>query len=106
MQLMQIEDIRRATAHIFKKYNIERAYLFGSYAKGGATSASDVDIRVVKGAHSKLTGLFSLASFEQELRDALRTEVDVVTYVPGSTANMIFQNDLKQSEVPLYDARG
>ena len=45
------DDIRNSIAHFLmevkKKYKIEAAYLYGSYAKGRADEWSDVDLAVV-----------------------------------------------------------
>ena len=39
-----IEEIKSKTERIFKNYNIEKAYLFGSYARGEANKDSDIDL--------------------------------------------------------------
>lgn len=48
-----IADIRAKLRPVFQKYNIKKAILFGSYAKGCAKSNSDIDIMV----DSNLRGL-------------------------------------------------
>ncbi|HAA65156.1 MAG TPA: nucleotidyltransferase domain-containing protein [Thermoanaerobacter sp.] len=43
-----VEKIAREYAGLVKKeMNIEKAYLYGSYAKGNYTSESDIDIAVI-----------------------------------------------------------
>lgn len=41
-----IEEIRERVTPVLAQYNVEMAVLFGSYAKGSATSKSDVDMIV------------------------------------------------------------
>ena len=43
-----IEKIREIIIPICKKYGVEKAFLFGSYARGEARENSDVDIRVIR----------------------------------------------------------
>lgn len=56
------------------KYGIDEVYLFGSYARGEATEESDLDFLVYGGEQFKLTMIFA---FAEELRMALKKEVDV-----------------------------
>lgn len=44
--VLTIEQIKRVSQEVFKKYNVEFCYLFGSYAKGKANEKSDVDLLV------------------------------------------------------------
>ena len=53
-----------------------RCSLFGSYARGDATPASDVDLCVDA---PKLRGLFALGGLYADLEDALKKSIDVVT---------------------------
>ena len=49
--------------------------LFGSYARGTATSESDIDVRVDKG---ELRGLVSLSGLQQELSEAFEKKIDLL----------------------------
>lgn len=49
--------------------------VFGSVARGTATSASDLDLLV---NFAEKTSLFDAIGFQQELEDALHRKVDVV----------------------------
>ena len=44
-----IDQIKDRLTPVFRKNNVRKAILFGSYGKGHATSASDVDILVDSG---------------------------------------------------------
>ncbi len=63
----------RKCSKVFERYEVSFCYLFGSYAKGKATSVSDVDLLIstnVKGL--KFYGLV------EEIRTALHKKVDVL----------------------------
>ncbi len=44
--MLSIEEIKNAVAAFCQKYDVNRAYLFGSYSRGEADEDSDVDIRI------------------------------------------------------------
>ena len=56
-----IEEIKAMLYDILKKHGIEKAYLFGSYARGEANQQSDVDIMIKKGKLKTLLQLSALA---------------------------------------------
>lgn len=43
---ISVETIREKTVPIFEIYPINKAILFGSYAKGNATISSDIDLYI------------------------------------------------------------
>ncbi len=62
---------------IIKKYDIEKAGIFGSYARGEQKRNSDIDIIVeFKGKKS----LLDLAELKFELEKELKRKVDLITY--------------------------
>lgn len=75
---MGIEEIKKAAVPILLRYGVARAYLFGSYARGDHTEASDVDF-LVEYAPGVRKSLLSHVRLINELKDALKTDVDVVT---------------------------
>ena len=91
-------QIKTAVAKISKKYGVEKAYLFGSYAKNTATDSSDVDILIEKG---KLRGYLQLNGFRLDLSNELGTNVDVVTV---SGAPQKFLDKINSSRILLYGA--
>ena len=48
-EVYSINEMRSYIAPIAIRYRVERVYLFGSYAKGCATSESDIDLRIDRG---------------------------------------------------------
>ena len=63
-----IEDIKRIVAPVARRHGVDRVYLFGSYARGGATAESDVDLCVEA---ARLRGLFALSGLRMDLEEAL-----------------------------------
>ena len=61
----------------FKDKPVKKAYLFGSYAKGSATSKSDLDILVELDVNHKM-GL-EFIQMKLDLESLLKKEVDLVT---------------------------
>lgn len=94
--ILSFREIRNCVCELADAYGIERAYLFGSYARGEANGASDVDIRVDKGdAHG-----FALGGFQYDLAQALGKEVDVVS-TDGASPSLL--NRISKDEVLLYE---
>jgi predicted nucleotidyltransferase/DNA-binding XRE family transcriptional regulator len=71
--ILSLSLIKTTCQPIFKKYNTNFAYLFGSYAKGKATPVSDVDFLV----DTPTTGL-AFFGMAEELREALKKKVDLL----------------------------
>ena len=92
-----IEEIRRIITPIAKKYRLPAVYLFGSYARGEMTEASDIDLRIDKG---EIRG-FQLAGLLLDLEDSLGVPVDLV---PTTSLDQHFLNSIQDEEVLLYEA--
>jgi len=71
--MLSIEDISQKLNPIFSSHDIEKAILFGSHAKGQATSESDVDLVI----DSDINGIPFL-SLRIKLKDVLEREVDLL----------------------------
>ena len=97
MALHTIAEIQQIVAALAKQYGAQRVYLFGSYARGDMTDASDIDLRIDKGAIRGLAFAGLLGDFE----DALGTSVDLI-----STAGMddSFLREVQRDEVLLYES--
>ena len=71
------KKIRRKMLPVLRRYNVVKAALFGSLARGESNKRSDIDLLVkFKGQKS----LLDLAGLKIALEEALKTKVDVLTY--------------------------
>ncbi|MBQ9566417.1 MAG: nucleotidyltransferase domain-containing protein [Synergistaceae bacterium] len=95
-RVLQLDEIRDTVSELGRKYGLERAYLFGSYARGEATPESDVDIRIDSG---QLRGLFALSGLRLALVDRLGREVDLLT---TDSLDAKFLKRIEPEEVLLY----
>ena len=110
-KIYSIDEIRLLIADILKNYGIQKAYIFGSYARGEAKSNSDVDIMIKRG-NSKLT-LITLGKLFDELENKLKKSVDIVTEetytedikydnIAKKKAKKIFYNEVLNDRVKIY----
>lgn len=75
-RIYTVDEIRNIVAPIAKRHRVTKMYLFGSYARGEADGASDIDLRVDA---EHLTDLFVLGSLYSELESALNKSLDLIT---------------------------
>jgi len=92
-----IEEIKNKISETAKKYGIQKAYLFGSYARGEAGFDSDIDICIEKG---KIRTLFELSGFCMDLEETLENKVDVVT-TAGLSGN--FKEQIEKDMILIYE---
>ena len=76
MNYIDIKKISERTNHIFEKYGLEYAGVFGSYARGDNTEKSDVDILFKPG---KTLSLFDIVGLKDELSEVLENKVDLIS---------------------------
>jgi predicted nucleotidyltransferase len=94
--IYDIDELQTRLAPVFSANGVKSAVLFGSYAKGSATSQSDIDILVDSGLRG-----FRFCGLVGRIRDALHKEVDVfdVTHIkPGSGMEL----EIRESGVRIY----
>ena len=91
-----IDEIRAIATPIAKSHGVAALYLFGSYARGDATSESDLDFRIEKG---QIRTLFQLGSLLCDLEDGFQKNADVLTTQMLSPE---FLSSIRDEEVLLY----
>ena len=74
--VLSVQKIIDKMAVVAKEYPIERAELFGSYANGQSTAASDVDI--IMEFSTPQVSLLMLNDIRYRLEELLQTKVDLV----------------------------
>ena len=94
--MLDIESIKDELSPVFKKYDVNSAVLFGSYAKKNARDNSDVDILVDSG----LKGLAFFGLLE-DVVNALGKPVDLID-VTQVDPNSVVMNEINQTGVMIY----
>lgn len=74
-----INKVKKKIISVLKKYQVEKAGIFGSYARGEQKKDSDIDILITHPKSPKARG-FGFVNIEYDLEDALGKKVDLVTY--------------------------
>ncbi|AUD66116.1 hypothetical protein BK011_01755 [Tenericutes bacterium MZ-XQ] len=95
--ILSFLTIKKNVAKIAAKYDIERIYLFGSYAKGQATENSDIDLYM----ESNLFGL-EYYEFVEELREKLKKKVEVLSNKTIIEHSKIDQ-EIKKTGILIYE---
>lgn len=91
----QLEEIKKKILPILKKYEVKKAGVFGSIARGEAEKDSDVDILVE--IESRIS-LLEFVGLKLELEEALRKNVDLGEY---SAIKPIIKDRILSEEVPI-----
>ena len=73
---MGTNAMTQTIAEYFRNQPVQKAWLFGSYARGEEREDSDVDLLIVP---DKMVGLFKLSGMHLDLQDLLHIPVDLVT---------------------------
>ena len=94
---MNISDIKKQISPILKRNDVQKAAIFGSFARGEAKSKSDVDILIKFKGNKK--SLFDLTGLQLELENKLKRNVDLLTY--NSLHPFLKQNVLKEQKIIL-----
>jgi len=97
--MVSISKIKQAVKETAEVYPVKKVTLFGSYAKGLQTEASDVDLLVE--FSTDVVSLLTLGGMKLKMEDLLGKEVDIV-HGPLSKDAMITID----KEIPIYEAPG
>jgi len=95
-KIYTLDEIKVIAHPIAARYGVAELYLFGSYARGEATSDSDIDFRVNRGC---LANLLELGGLSSDLEDAFEKKVDVLT---TQMLSQSFLNDICDEEILIY----
>ena len=98
-----IDEIKRIVAPIASKYDVDRVFLFGSYARGDANSDSDIDFVIDKG---RLRGL-QLASMLGDSQERFEKSIDLLTLTGISNGTIngkpSFKYSVEKDMVVIYE---
>ncbi len=92
-EVLTLEKIKEIVKPLAAKYKIKEVYLFGSYARGEATTESDIDFLVFGGDQFKLTMIFA---FAEDLRDAFGKEIDAYEINEVNQESRFYQTIMKE----------
>ena len=93
-------DISTSASRVLAQYDVSKAYLFGSVARGEQTPDSDIDLRLACGNTMTFGTLYELS---HELERELGRRVDIVTN-PPEHMRPAFRKSIEQDEVRVYEA--
>lgn len=100
-EIVSIPYIKKCLSEILEKSkkdkDINKAYLFGSYARGEETSLSDVDIRLE--VNDNFT-LFDLTEIAYNLEEKLNKKVDIIK--SGNLDELLYE-EIKKEEICIYE---
>lgn len=109
-KIYTLEEIEKMSKDVFKEFKIEKAYVFGSYAKNEAESDSDIDIMIKK---DESFSFLELSAMANRLMMIFKKEIDIITeetYTEDiqyddedeKALKMRFYNKIKKEMVKIY----
>jgi predicted nucleotidyltransferase len=80
-QITTLDDIIKGSTAVFRKYGIQKAILFGSFAKGRQTRKSDIDLILIQETEKRYFDRFDgiLSDLYRSLRGR---DIEVFIYTP------------------------
>jgi predicted nucleotidyltransferase len=94
-KIYSIDEIKHIVAPIARRYDVDRVFLFGSYARGEANNQSDLDFVIDKG---RLRGL-KFAGMLGDLQENFEKGVDLLT----SSSLNDFKQRIEKDMVVIYE---
>ena len=95
-----VEQITRLIQPIAAKYNLEKVYLFGSYARGEAGPASEIDLCVDPG---ELNGFFAPGALYADLEESLNKRLDLIpSNALKYNSDTVFLERLQKERLLIY----
>ena len=95
--ILSINKIKEICSRVFKDYDVEYCFLFGSYAKGYASETSDIDLLI----SSSVQGMEYFGLFEK-LRRALNKKIDVLD-INQLVNNKELLNEILKDGIKIYE---
>lgn len=98
-KIYSIEDIKNMVYEILANTEVEKAILFGSYAKNKPTKNSDIDILI--DSKGKIRGLKFFAIVDK-IREKLDKEVNVIEKIEINKNSKI-EKEIENTGVVIYE---
>ena len=101
-KIYSIEDIKIMLNEVLNSTEVEKAILFGSYAKRNPTKNSDIDILI--DSNGKVKGLKFFA-FIDMIREKFNKDVDVIDKTEIDENSKI-EKEIEKTGVVVYEKQG
>ncbi len=98
-KIYSIEDIKEMLKEVFENTEVQKAILFGSYAKNTPTAKSDVDILI--DSDGKIKGLKYFAIIDR-IKEKLNKEVDIIEK-SEINKNSKIEKEINKTGVIVYE---
>lgn len=96
--------VKNEFSQIFKKYEIDKVWLFGSFLTGNYTEESDIDIVYERNQHFSFDDDLNIFNFIRELQvNNLQREVDVTNIDNIKDKSSNIANAIKSEMILIYD---
>ena len=99
MRKYTIDEIKTCLFPVFNSAPVDRAILFGSYAKGIATHSSDIDILIDSNGKIKGIDFFGILDDVSEALDAQVELIEASQVIDGSRT----QREIVETGVLIYE---
>ncbi|MEM5811664.1 MAG: nucleotidyltransferase family protein [Candidatus Aenigmatarchaeota archaeon] len=99
MKRNMLNELKKKILPILKNYDVIKAGIFGSFARGEANKKSDIDLLVkFKGRKS----LLDLISLEIALKNKLKRKVEVLTY---DSLHPLLKERILKEEIRIHEEK-
>lgn len=98
-EIYSIEDIKQILSEVLNTTDVEKAILFGSYAKKNPTKYSDIDILI--DSNGKIKGLKFFAIIDM-IREKFDKDVDVIEK-SEINKNSKIEKEIEKTGVVVYE---
>lgn len=98
-EIYSIEDIKQMLSEVLNTTDVEKAILFGSYAKKNPTQYSDIDILI--DSNGKIKGLKFFAIIDM-IREKFDKDVDVIEN-SEINKNSKIEKEIEKTGVVVYE---
>lgn len=95
--ILTVEKIKEYCNEVFREYDVEFCYLFGSYARGDAKNTSDVDLLV-----SANTSGIRFYELTEKLREKIHKNIDLLD-IKQIINNEELLKEVLKGGVKIYD---
>lgn len=95
MKDKKIKEIKKKIVNTLKKYNVKKAGIFGSYAKGIEGKNSDVDILIEIKNEGNLSDIIEI---KLKLENKLKKKIDLIEY---SCIHPLIKNNVLKEEIKI-----